>query len=474
MSLLVFSLLIAQALCNGSLMGYLTYDEVIAHIQDLGQEEGVEIGEMGRTLLNRPIPYVKIGNSGPTVLVLAGTHPHELLAEAFLLAALDEVLKKPISSLEIYFVPVFNIDGYAAMTEAYAKTGQVDGYRKNLREGTCTLAISHGVDLNRNYDFMWGVDDLGSSEHECMEDYRGTEAFSEPETRSMKEFFEEHEFALMLTYHAYGNFYITPFNYIAESAAGLYHSLEDYAYYRNLKNIVPRSAKVGNAFELLGYYANGVFVDWAYHKGAISLAIELGDEFRPINPQPDISEHLPTFWTFLNSTIPEVRLNSSIETAGDMGNCSVTLYNPSLSDIPDAKLVFEFDLGVDISEVFCSVMVSHLIEADRATIAIGTLKRLSSISCTASAQFSSVPSFGISFSSAYFNIYNEKDSVFAKYFSVGAVALLVFAGLAIIGALLIFGKCLFDYSNSSLKFQELTTEELGDIELPAKADPFPL
>ena len=40
-----------------------------------------------------------------------------------------------------------------------------------------------GVDLNRNYDFAFGIDEKGSSIDPCEEDYRGPYAFSEPATR---------------------------------------------------------------------------------------------------------------------------------------------------------------------------------------------------------------------------------------------------------------------------------------------------
>jgi len=41
---------------------------------------------------------------------------------------------------------------------------------------------TEGVDLNRNYGFKFNYDEQGSSGDECKVDYRGTYAFSEPET----------------------------------------------------------------------------------------------------------------------------------------------------------------------------------------------------------------------------------------------------------------------------------------------------
>lgn len=45
-----------------------------------------------------------------------------------------------------------------------------------------------GVDLNRNYDFKFGIDNLGSSTDPCDEAFRGPFAFSEPETAAVRNF----------------------------------------------------------------------------------------------------------------------------------------------------------------------------------------------------------------------------------------------------------------------------------------------
>lgn len=45
-----------------------------------------------------------------------------------------------------------------------------------------------GVDINRNYGFKFGIDDMGSSDRHCAEDYRGTGPFSENETKAMRDY----------------------------------------------------------------------------------------------------------------------------------------------------------------------------------------------------------------------------------------------------------------------------------------------
>jgi carboxypeptidase T len=72
-----------------------------------------------------------------------------------------------------------------------------------------------GVDLNRNYDFMFASTDKGSSGDPCAEDFRGPSAFSEPETQAIRNLVENRKDKLIMAFnfHAFGNLLIYPFNY---------------------------------------------------------------------------------------------------------------------------------------------------------------------------------------------------------------------------------------------------------------------
>ena len=83
---------------------------------------------------------------------------------------------------------------------------------------TCANNEEKGVDLNRNYDFAFAHDNVGSSGSPCDEQYRGRNAFSEPATRQIKNFIEKNEegksVRIALNLHAYGNLLIHPWNYL--------------------------------------------------------------------------------------------------------------------------------------------------------------------------------------------------------------------------------------------------------------------
>lgn len=60
-------------------------------------------------------------------------------------------------------------------------------WRKNTNNGYCPNTDFRGADLNRNFDFEWGCCN-GSSTDPCVTTYRGPEAGSEPEIRTIQDY----------------------------------------------------------------------------------------------------------------------------------------------------------------------------------------------------------------------------------------------------------------------------------------------
>lgn len=75
--------------------------------------------------------------------------------------------------------------------------------RKSFNREGCANKNNGGVDLNRNYDEHFAYDTIGSSSNPCAEEFRGTSAFSEPETRAIKDFVLERKNLLVsLNFHS--------------------------------------------------------------------------------------------------------------------------------------------------------------------------------------------------------------------------------------------------------------------------------
>lgn len=111
------------------------------------------------------------------------------------------------------------------------------------------------MDLNRNYNFHFGDNDSGSSNNLCAEDYRGTYAFSEPESLAVKGFLDYHNIKIAFNYHSYGNLLITPFNYdnnenknLKENFKGFYDLYNEF----NIEAGFPINDVMGNGKGTIG------------------------------------------------------------------------------------------------------------------------------------------------------------------------------------------------------------------------------
>jgi hypothetical protein len=183
----------------------------------------------------------------------------------------------------VYIVPAVNWDGYAAIGQGYSYNGRLQMIRKNRHfvNGQEKCASSEiGVDLNRNYPHKFALDDNGSSGalHECWDDFRGLEGASEPEVQAMIAFTDRVNLKVAVNLHAYGNLFITPFNYADATNSRLhmgYKSADDF--YDLVWEQMPPGNLKGNGATTVGYTANGEASDWFLgEKGIIAMSPELG------------------------------------------------------------------------------------------------------------------------------------------------------------------------------------------------------
>jgi murein tripeptide amidase MpaA len=150
----------------------------------------------------RAIKALKIANGAGAragVLFLGGAHARELinpetvvrfafqLCDAYTSKAgltfgpknyTPSAIQMVVNGLDIFLLPMVNPDG-----RNFCLTGGDPMWRKN-RSSHAGLPC-RGVDLNRNYDFLWSSG-IGTSSNSCTEIFKGPGAFSEPETRNVR------------------------------------------------------------------------------------------------------------------------------------------------------------------------------------------------------------------------------------------------------------------------------------------------
>ncbi len=241
----------------------------------------------------RPIYFVKITNQNltqpkPKVLYNALTHAREPMGMQQLIFYMwyllenygtNEEVKYLVDNLDLYFIPVVNVDGYEYNYTTFPNGG--GDWRKNRRDN----GGSFGIDLNRNFGYMWGYDNIGSSPIPSNDTYRGPFAFSEPETQIIRNFAISNGFKQTLNYHTYSNLFLYPWGYITEIAP-------DSSLYLNYASLMTRMNRytTGTPGELL-YNTNGDINDWMYGEQTakpkvFSNTAEIGNQMDGFWPAP--------------------------------------------------------------------------------------------------------------------------------------------------------------------------------------------
>ncbi len=197
-----------------------------------------------------------------------------------------------VDHTELYFVPVVNPDGYF-----YNETTNPNGggmWRKNRRDN---LDGTYGVDLNRNYGYFWGYDNIGSSNQTSSDTYRGPSASSENETQLMEEFCNAHQFRIAVNYHTYDNVLVLPYSYATNSFTPDSTIFNGWASILTAEN----GYAFGNASQTVGYTANGDSDDWMYGEQSTKPKI--------IAMTPEAGDQADGFWPAQNRIIPICKVN---------------------------------------------------------------------------------------------------------------------------------------------------------------------
>ncbi len=289
----------------GSMGGYYTLQEVqneldsmhlkfpnlVSQKQQAGGQNSIE---------GRPLYYVKISKDPnnvqpvPKIFYNALIHAREPEGMEQLMFYMwyllenygtnDEVTYL-VDNLELYFLPVMNPDGYE-----YNRTTNPSGggmYRKNRRNnGDGTF----GVDLNRNFGYAWGYDDIGSSPYTYDETYRGTGAFSEPETQIINVLCDQVGFTESLNYHTFGDLFLYPWCYITQDTP-------DSTVFWNFSTLMTRQNRYTTGVPgAILYNTNGDINDWMYGEQTAKPKI--------FTYTPETGNDNDGFWPFPERIIP--------------------------------------------------------------------------------------------------------------------------------------------------------------------------
>jgi len=323
--------------------GYMTLSEINAYIDSIitarpdivSAKESIGLSIEGRDMWAFKISdNPNVNEDEPELLYTSLIHAREVITPLVLIHFINHLLNNYdtdpaianlVDNREMWFILCINPDGYY-----YNEVTDPDGggmWRKNMRDNG---DMNYGVDLNRNFGYMWGYDDIGSSPYTEYDDYRGTGPFSEPETQNIRDFFIAHEFVLSVYYHAYSNMFLFPYSYdfnLYTPDHDIYSALGDSVSAMN-------GYKAGPGWLTL-YPTNGDSDDWGYGEQSIknkvfSFTVEVGtvgDFFWPPTERIDdlIEENLAPnllyaevvgdFYKIGKPATPELVLPTGVDTS---------------------------------------------------------------------------------------------------------------------------------------------------------------
>ncbi|MEI7499170.1 MAG: M14 family zinc carboxypeptidase [Bacteroidota bacterium] len=284
----------------GSMGGFCTLEQFVGHLDNMFAHYPDLITpktSIGLSIENRPIYMVKLSGASsqkgpkPQVLYTGMHHAREPIGMMHLLFYIYYLLenystnpeiKYLVDNTEMFFIPIMNPDGYK-----YNQTSNPSGggmWRKNRHNNGDG---SYGVDLNRNYGYMWGGE--GSSGYPADEIYRGTTPFSEAENQAVKNFCESNNIRIALNYHCVSSLLLFPWGYTDTELP------TDYALFRDQAELM--TADNHYAFgpgATTIYVTSGGSDDWMYGEQTTKKKI--------LSYTPEVGGN--GFWPAMNEIIP--------------------------------------------------------------------------------------------------------------------------------------------------------------------------
>ncbi len=277
--------------------GFRTYSEIVAYLDTLTSDYPsitTDKFSIGTSIQGRDLWVVKISDNPdlnedePEILYISLIHAREPCGAAAVLHLMEHFLSNYgvdpevtdlVDDRELYFLPVQNPDGYVYNEQTDPNGGGM--WRKNRRDNG---GGDYGVDLNRNYGYKWGYDNIGSSDDPGATTYRGTGPFSEPETDLVKDFIISRDFVIIHNFHVHGNLEIWPYGY------DRFFTYEE-DFFENLGDSMTMFNGYDPGIGWTLYPTNGSSDDWAWGDTIskprnISLTVEIGTSFDGFWPPP--------------------------------------------------------------------------------------------------------------------------------------------------------------------------------------------
>jgi len=272
----------------------------------------ISTGEIGKSSMGKPIPYLAAGRGEREVMYNACHHANEWITTPLVLKYLEEYSSSLVSggsvggipamelfnSARLYIVPMVDPDGADLVTGEldsgvyFDRAVEISKKYSDIPFPLGWKANIDGVDINLQYPANWEkAKEIKFSQgytSPAPRDYVGTKPLSAPEARAMYFFTVAHDFSLTISYHAQGS--VIYWKYLdmepegAKKIATKFSKLSGYA----LEDVPEGSAYAG-------------YKDWfiqTYDRPGFTIEVGSGKTPLPLSQFPKIFEENAEIMSF--------------------------------------------------------------------------------------------------------------------------------------------------------------------------------
>ena len=189
----------------------------------------LEIGSIGKSVMGKQIPYIKIGKGSKEVFYNGSFHANEWITTSVLMKFIEEFSKSYVNngsifgystnylfnSISIYIVPMINPDGVDLVTGGLSRNSYYYNLAKNISANFPNISFPsgwkaniNGVDLNLQFPAGWEqarqIKFTQGFNKPAPRDYVGSGPLVAPEAIAVYNFTLQHNFRLIVAYHTQG------------------------------------------------------------------------------------------------------------------------------------------------------------------------------------------------------------------------------------------------------------------------------
>lgn len=199
------------------------YDEMMDDLSRLtSRYPFISISTIGESVLGRPIPAVRIGTGAKEVHYNGSFHAQEWITTVLMMKLIERYAEAyqngerigqfSIPALyretSLWVVPMVNPDGVELVQEGidpdnpyYDLVVEANGGSLDFRPWAANI---RGVDLNNQFPADWEREAARGEPGPAPRNYSGPSPLSEPEARAMADFTRNHDFRMVIAWHAQG------------------------------------------------------------------------------------------------------------------------------------------------------------------------------------------------------------------------------------------------------------------------------